>query len=111
MYIGSAGGMTRLSTGYTFLNIQEQSKHIRENIENIENTKIFKINKKYNFLDNMFLNVLLNHPGKMPNIFFKLFEAQPKTVINFLSNKSSFVEDLSIIFKMPKIVFLKNLLR
>ena len=47
----------------------------------------------------------------MPNIFFKLFEAQPKTVINFLSNKSSFVEDLSIIFKMPKIVFLKNLLR
>jgi|UniRef100_UPI00404B15FA lycopene beta-cyclase len=111
MYIGSAGGMTRLSTGYTFLNIQEQSKHIRENIENIENTKIFKINKKYNFLDNVFLNVLSNHPDKMPNIFFKLFEAQPKTVINFLSNKSSFVEDLSIIFKMPKIVFLKNLLR
>src|SRR5210317_867264 len=102
MYIGSAGGMTRLSTGYTFLNIQEQSKHIRENIENIENTKIFKINKKYNFLDNVFLNVLSNHPDKMPNIFFKLFEAQPKTVINFLSNKSSFVEDLSIIFKMPK---------
>ena len=24
--IGTAGGMTRLSTGYTFLNIQEQSK-------------------------------------------------------------------------------------
>ena len=29
--------MTRLSTGYTFLNIQEQSKYIRENIENIQN--------------------------------------------------------------------------
>ena len=27
--------MTRLSTGYTFLNIQEQSKYIRKNIENI----------------------------------------------------------------------------
>ena len=27
--IGSTGGMTRLSTGYTFLNIQEQSKYIR----------------------------------------------------------------------------------
>ena len=30
--IGTAGGMTRLSTGYTFLNIQEHSKYIRMNI-------------------------------------------------------------------------------
>ena len=33
--IGTAGGMTRLSTGYTFLNIQEHSKFIRENLENL----------------------------------------------------------------------------
>lgn len=111
IYIGSAGGMTRLSTGYTFLNIQEQSKYIRENIENIENIEIFKIDKKYDFLDNVFLNVLSNHPDKMPNIFFKLFENSPKTIINFLSNKSSFIEDLSIILKMPKLLFLKNLFR
>ena len=58
MYIGTAGGMTRLSTGYTFLNIQDQSKYIRENIDNINNVEIFKINKKYNLLDNIFLNVL-----------------------------------------------------
>ena len=38
--IGTVGGMTRLSTGYTFLNIQEHCKYIRENIENIENKKI-----------------------------------------------------------------------
>ncbi|MEK9874439.1 MAG: lycopene cyclase family protein [Pelagibacteraceae bacterium] len=111
IYIGSAGGMTRLSTGYTFLNIQEQSKYIRENIENIENIEIFKIDKKYDFLDNVFLNVLSNHPDKMPNIFFKLFETSPKNIINFLSNKSSFIEDLSIILKMPKLLFLKNLFR
>ena len=34
--------MTRLSTGYTFLNIQEHSKYIRENIENISNLKNLK---------------------------------------------------------------------
>ena len=111
MYIGTAGGMTRLSTGYTFLNIQDQSKYIRENIDNINNVEIFKINKKYNLLDNIFLNVLSNHPEKMPNIFFKLFEASPKTIINFLSNKSSFFEDLSIIWKLPKLIFLKNLFK
>ena len=58
IYIGSAGGMTRLSTGYTFLNIQEQSKYIRENIENIKNINLFKINSKYDFLDKIFLKVL-----------------------------------------------------
>ena len=34
--------MTRLSTGYTFLNIQEHSKYIRENIENISILKNMK---------------------------------------------------------------------
>ena len=39
--------MTRLSTGYTFLNIQEHSKYIRKNIKNIDQKlKIFKIKKK-----------------------------------------------------------------
>ena len=47
----------------------------------------------------------------MPNIFFKLFKAPPKTIINFLSNKSSFFEDLSIIWKLPKLIFLKNLFK
>ncbi len=44
--IGSAGGMTRLSTGYTFLNIQEHSKYICENIDNIKKSKIYRIKKK-----------------------------------------------------------------
>ena len=39
--IGTAGGMTRLSTGYTFLNIQEHSKYITKNIENIKNHIFF----------------------------------------------------------------------
>ena len=39
--IGSAGGMTRLSTGYTFLNIQEHSRYIVKNIDNINTAKIF----------------------------------------------------------------------
>ena len=70
--IGTAGGMTRLSTGYTFLNIQEHSKYIRMNIENIQNTKKYEIGKKYQFLDKVFLRVLKKHPEKMPDIFSSL---------------------------------------
>ena len=101
--------MTRLSTGYTFLNIQEHSKYIRKNIENISNVKKYEIHKKYQFLDEIFLRVLDKHPEKMSNIFFDMFRASPKTVIKFLSNKSNFFEDLSIIFKMPKLTFIKAL--
>ena len=107
--IGTAGGMTRLSTGYTFLNIQEHSKYIRENIDNISEIDKFKIDKKYQYLDEIFLRVLERNPKIMPDIFFKLFRASPKAVIKFLSNKSNFFEDLTIIFKMPKLTFIKAL--
>ena len=107
--IGTAGGMTRLSTGYTFLNIQEHSKYIRENIDNISNAKKFEIDKKYQFLDEIFLRVLEKNPEKMSDVFFRMFKTSPKTVIKFLSNKSNFLEDLSVIFKMPKLIFIKAL--
>ncbi len=110
MEIGTAGGMTRLSTGYTFMNIQDQSKYIRENFESIEKVDNFTINSKYKFLDNIFLKVLKKNSGKMPEIFFKMFNCSPSTVINFLSNKSNIYEDFSIILKMPKLVFLRELL-
>ena len=109
MEIGTAGGMTRLSTGYTFMNIQDQSKYIRENFESIEKVDNFTINSKYKFLDNIFLKVLKKNSGKMPEIFFKMFNCSPSTVINFLSNKSNIYEDFSIILKMPKLVFLREL--
>jgi lycopene beta-cyclase len=109
--IGTAGGMTRLSTGYTFLNIQEHSRFIRENIENIKNVQKYEIRKKYKFLDKILLRVLNRHPKEIPNIFFKMFNNSPETVIKFLSNKSSMFEDLLIILKMPKWIFIKSLLK
>jgi len=107
--IGSNGGMTRLSTGYTFLNIQDHSKYIANNIENIKNIRPYNIGKKYEILDNIFLNVLKNNPDKMPKIFLNMFKASSKTVIKFLSNKSNIFEDLGIILKMPKWMFIKNI--
>ena len=107
--IGSSGGMTRLSTGYTFLNIQEHSKYLVNNIDQIQNVKPYHIGKKYEFLDKIFLNVLKSHPDKMPKIFFNMFKAPPKKVIKFLSNKSNIFDDLSIIFKMPKWIFVKSI--
>ncbi len=109
IHLGSAGGMTRLSTGYTFLNIQEHSQYILKNIDTVEKVKKFSIGKKYELLDNVFLNVLKKNPAKMPDIFFELFKCSPNTVIKFLSNKSNFLDDIKIINKMPKLIFIKAL--
>ncbi len=108
--IGTAGGMTRLSTGYTFLNIQEHSKYIRMNIENIQSAKKYDIGKKYQFLDKVFLRVLEKHPEKMPSIFSNMFSSSSDTIIKFLSNKSNLLQDISIILKMPKWIFIKSLI-
>ncbi len=107
--IGSAGGMTRLSTGYTFLNIQEHSKYLVKNIENIRKIKTFDLGKKYHFLDKVFLKVLKKYPEKMPTIFFDMFKTSSNNIIKFLSNKSNIFEDINIISKMPKLIFIKAL--
>ncbi len=107
--IGSAGGMTRLSTGYTFLNIQEHSQYIVKNIDKIQKIKRYKLGKKYQFLDKVFLRVLEKHPEKMPKIFFNMFKSSSNTVIKFLSNKSNILEDINIISNMPKLIFIKAL--
>jgi len=108
--IGSAGGMTRLSTGYTFLNIQEHSKYLRKNLEKITLKKKYHLGKKYEFLDKVFLKVLKDNPEKMPDVFYRMFQNSANTVIKFLSNKSNIFEDLKIIGKMPKIIFLRALI-
>ena len=78
--------MTRLSTGYTFLNIQEHSKYIRKNIENIEMTKVFEIGKKYRFLDEIFFRVLKKH-RKNAKYILKIFNSSYRTLLSFYQIK------------------------
>ena len=47
----------------------------------------------------------------MPDIFLRMFGSSSNTVIKFLSNKSNLLEDLSIILKMPKWIFIKALFK
>jgi len=80
------------------------------NIENIQGAKKYDIGKKYQFLDKVFLRVLEKHPEKMPSIFYNMFNSSSDTIIKFLSNKSNLLQDISIILKMPKWIFIKSLI-
>ena len=79
------------------------------NIDKIENVKRFELGKKYKILDKIFLNVLMENPERMPDIFYKIFNGNESKAIKFLSNKSNIFEDLSLILKMPKWIFIKSL--
>ena len=50
--------MTRLSTGYTFLNILEHSKFICNNLHDKKKLINYKQKNKYIFFDKIFLKVL-----------------------------------------------------
>lgn len=109
--IGTAANLTRKSTGYTFLNIQKFTKELVQKL--IKNQIITnpQIQSKYNFLDRIFIKVLIEKKENMHKIFLKLFKNnKTKDVINFLSNNSNFFQDIKIILSMPKLIFIKKLL-
>ena len=109
--IGTAGNLTRKSTGYTFLNIQKSVKQIAINISKKQNIKQSSVSLKYNYLDNIFIKVLLEKKGSMYEVFFDLFKKnKTKDIVKFLSNTSNWFEDLRIILSMPKLIFIKKLL-
>ncbi len=107
--IGTAGGQTKASTGYTFQFIQKQSQQITgclilgKNLNYLQGTA-----KRFRFYDNTLLHILYHNkiPGK--TIFTQLFKKnKPQQVLKFLDNESSLAEELKIISTLPTIPFLK----
>jgi lycopene beta-cyclase len=108
--IGTAANLTRKSTGYTFLNIQKFTKDLVQKLIKNQIITNAKIQSKYNFLDRIFIKVLLEKKGNMHKIFLRLFKNnKTKDIINFLSNNSNFFQDIKIILSMPKLIFIKKL--
>jgi lycopene beta-cyclase len=108
--IGTSANLTRKSTGYTFLNIQKSVKEIATNISQGKNLIKTNLSLKYNYLDNIFIKVLLEKRGSMCNIFFGLFKKnKTRDIVKFLSNTSNWYEDFKIILSMPKLIFIKKL--
>jgi lycopene beta-cyclase len=110
--IGILGGCTRPSTGYTFTNIQKHCKAIVDALSNHKTISDFRWTRKnrFNFYDNILLNVVRKWPEELPHLFFDLFQANPApSVLKFMDEESSFTEDLLLFSKLRFPVFLKSL--
>lgn len=111
--IGTAGGQTKGSSGYTFQFIQKQSDRIlRQLINGHPLDKLPGTPKRFRFYDNTLLYILYHDtlPGK--KIFTRLFQKnKPQQVLRFLDNESSLAEELKIISSLPAWPFLKAAIR
>ncbi len=110
--IGSAGGWTKASTGYTFKNASKKSKALVQFLSSESNfTKFHKIDKFWLY-DLLLLDILYSKNELGSKIFSALFEKGNTTLIfKFLDEETSFLEDLQVIWKCPKMLFIKALVQ
>lgn len=107
--IGTAGGQTKGSSGYTFQFIQKDSKQIVRNLVARKNPATTTTHSwRFRFYDSVLLNVLYNNTVPGAKIFMRMFEKnRAANVFRFLDNESTVSVELKIISKLPFLPFLK----
>jgi lycopene beta-cyclase len=108
--IGSAGGWTKASTGYTFKNATKKSKALVQFLKSESDFTKFHKKDKFWFYDLLLLDILSSKNELGSKIFSSMFKNGNATVIfKFLDEETSIWEDLQVIWKCPKMMFVKAL--
>jgi lycopene beta-cyclase len=109
MNIGTAGGRTKASTGYTFQRIQQQSRRIAEALA--QTGQPFYPEpafRRHALMDSVLLNVLEKQRSPGPKVFADLFRRNPpQRVLRFLDEETGWLEDLQIIASVDIPAFAK----
>lgn len=108
--IGSAGGWTKASTGYTFKNTTKKSKEVVRFLQNHSDFRKFHKSNKFWFYDLLLIDILYYNNKIGSNIFSSMFrKAKAALIFKFLDEETSLWEDLKVIWQCPKMPFLKAL--
>lgn len=106
--IGTAGGQTKPSTGYTFQFIQKRCDEIVSRLSASSSLQLPQTSRKFLFYDRVLLNVLSTNKVPGAAVFTRLFARNPATrIFRFLDNESSLPEDLKLISSLPTLPFAK----
>ena len=108
-FIGTAGGQTKASTGYTFRFIQKQANEIVDELISKEALSKEKKNKRrFYFYDSTLLHILSKDLLEGKSIFSILFKKNKASAIfKFLDNESSFKDEMKLLNSLPKKIFIK----
>lgn len=109
--IGSAGGWTKASTGYTFKNTTKKSKEVVQFLQNNSDFRKFHKTSKFWFYDLLLIDILFHRNEIGSTIFSSMFKkAKAALIFKFLDEETSLWEDLKVIWQCPKMPFIKVLL-
>ncbi len=104
--IGTAGGLTKASTGYTFRFIQKHCAVIIKRLIQQQHPAVDMHSARHRFYDSVLLNILASRRMDGASIFSRLFNTNPmQQVFKFLDNETSIAEELRLISKLPTFVF------
>ncbi len=108
MHIGSAGGWTKASTGFTFKNTLKKTAVLINFIKTEQDFRKFSKRTRFWWYDLLLIDVLYrkNHIGA--SIFGEMFKNNsPDRIFKFLDDETTFKEELQIIWSLPKKEFIK----
>ncbi|NJM42379.1 MAG: lycopene cyclase [Anaerolineae bacterium] len=95
--IGTAGGRTKPSTGYTFLRIQQQAMQLASALKHTGQPGMIETPLRFKRYDSTLLNVLAKHRREGARVFAELYARNPAwRIFKFLDEQTSLAEDLQV---------------
>jgi len=111
IYIGTAGGWTKPSTGYTIKNTIEKTEELVSFIQSNQSLKKFKKRNRFWYYDLLLLDVLKSAKGNRYKAFSYMFKRNnPIKILKFLDEKTNLNEEVLILLSVNKIPFIKAFL-
>ncbi|HPI10736.1 MAG TPA: lycopene cyclase family protein [Catalimonadaceae bacterium] len=107
--IGTAGGQTKASTGYTFTRIQRHSARIVETLVKTGQPVLpgSRSEKRFAYYDKVLLHVLANKKVPAAKIFQNLFRHnKAAAVFRFLDEDTDFFQEYKIMNSVPVLKFI-----
>lgn len=109
--IGSVGGASKASTGYTFWRIQQQCKQLVQQLEWGQAATPASSPMRHRLYDAALLNILDKKGALGEAVFARLFEKNPlPRLLKFLDEETNPAEELRLMHTVDKPLFIHSLL-
>ena len=112
LHIGSAGGWTKPSTGFTFAFIERKATALINFLKSNTDMRTFEKRNRFWWYDLLFLDVLARHNHKGGYLFSRMFQYnKPERIFRFLEEKSTPKEEVKIMRSFPLGLFVGQVFR
>ena len=111
IYLGTAGGKTKPSSGYTYRFIQKHVEDLVERLEQSGNPFVSNspFKKRFLFYDKILLNILNKRTLEGKVIFSFLFKRNKiNRLFAFLDNETSFWQEIFLLNTLPHMPFIRS---